>query len=101
MQIYLLFGTETGNAEMLCDDLQEQLEADHDIDIANLEEVEPEDLDTSRFHIFVCSTYGEGELPQSAIPLTPQNQIFPICALPCLVLAILPMMKPLPMAARF
>ena len=68
MEVSLLFGTETGNAEMLCDDLQEQLEGDYNFEIANLEDVEPHELDTNRFHIFVCSTYGEGELPQSAIP---------------------------------
>ena len=68
MQISLLFGTETGNTEMLCDDLQAELEADHDVDVANLQDVNPADLDPTRFYVFVCSTYGEGELPQSAIP---------------------------------
>lgn len=68
MDITLLFGTETGNAELICDDLQEHLEADHDIEIANLEDTDPANLDFDRFHIFVCSTYGEGDLPQSALP---------------------------------
>lgn len=68
MNIALLFGTETGNTEMLCDDIQANLEGEHVVDIENLQDVEPAALDTAKFHIFVCSTYGEGELPQSAIP---------------------------------
>lgn len=68
MQITLLYGTETGNTEMLCDDLSDALSADHEIEITNLQDIEPQDLDASTFHIFVCSTYGEGELPQSALP---------------------------------
>lgn len=67
MKISLLYGTETGTAEMLCEDLQEQLDG-HEVDIANLEDVSPGDLSADQFYIFVCSTYGDGELPQSAIP---------------------------------
>ena len=52
MQISLLFGTETGNTEMLCDDLQAELEADHDVDVANLQDVNPSDLDPTRFYVF-------------------------------------------------
>lgn len=68
MQISLMFGTETGNAEMLCDDIQDHLEGEHEVDVADLQNVDPSTLDTARFHIFVCSTYGEGDLPQSALP---------------------------------
>lgn len=68
MKISLLYGTETGNAEMLCEDIQEGLEDAGDIENANLEDIEPGDLQPDRFYLFVCSTYGEGELPQSAIP---------------------------------
>lgn len=67
MKISLLYGTETGTTEMLCEDLQENLEG-HDVDTANLEDVDPNELSADTFYIFVCSTYGEGELPQSAIP---------------------------------
>ncbi|MEL7415676.1 MAG: flavodoxin family protein [Pseudomonadota bacterium] len=68
MKLSLLYGTETGNTEMLCEDLQEHLEGDHEVSIANLEDTDPADLSSDVFYIFVCSTYGEGELPQSAIP---------------------------------
>ncbi|MEO1538217.1 MAG: flavodoxin family protein [Pseudomonadota bacterium] len=68
MKISLLYGTETGNTEMLCEDLQDHLAADHDVTTANLEDTDPADLTAETFYLFVCSTYGEGDLPQSAIP---------------------------------
>jgi len=68
MNITLLYGTETGNAELLCEDIAAELSAAHEVDIANLEDTDPTALDLSRFHIVVCSTYGEGDLPASALP---------------------------------
>lgn len=69
MDVTILYGTETGNAEMLCEDIQAALEdAGHDILMDNLSEVNPADLDLARVHLFVCSTYGDGELPASAKP---------------------------------
>lgn len=68
MKIALLFGTETGNAEMLCEDIEAHLEADHEVSIANLADTDPGALDPETFHILVCSTYGDGDLPASAQP---------------------------------
>lgn len=68
MKVSLLYGTETGNAEMLCEDICDQLEGASDIAIANLEDTAPGDLEADRFYMMVCSTYGDGELPNSAIP---------------------------------
>ncbi|MCV6597926.1 MAG: flavodoxin domain-containing protein [Mangrovicoccus sp.] len=67
MKISLLYGTETGNAELLCEELQEALSDGHEVDVANLEDVSPDALSAEAFYVFVCSTYGEGELPSSAI----------------------------------
>lgn len=68
MKISILYGTETGNAEMLAEDIQAELEADHEVTCENLADIEPADLDPSRLHLLVCSTYGDGELPASAQP---------------------------------
>ena len=69
MDITILYGTETGNAEMLCEDIQAALEeSGHDILMENLSDVNPADLDLARVHLVVCSTYGDGELPASAKP---------------------------------
>lgn len=68
MKINILYGTETGNSEMLCEDLESEFGDDHQLEIMNLAEVDPADLDLSVFHVFVSSSYGDGELPASAKP---------------------------------
>lgn len=69
MKIITLFGTETGNAEMVADDIVEALASDfeactHDMADFNIRDVHKEDV-----LLLVCSTYGDGELPNSAQPL--------------------------------
>ncbi|WP_323778918.1 flavodoxin domain-containing protein [Leisingera sp.] len=68
MNITLLYGTETGNAEMLAEDIQSELEGGHEVDCQNLEDFAPGDFDRDAFYLLVCSTYGDGELPASAQP---------------------------------
>lgn len=68
MDITILYGTETGNAEMLSEDLQSHLEGSHEVEVSNLAEFDPDGFDKARFYIVVCSTYGDGELPASAQP---------------------------------
>ncbi|TDK41149.1 flavodoxin domain-containing protein [Antarcticimicrobium luteum] len=68
MKITILYGTETGNAEMLAEDIQSELEGGHDVDCLNLSDMAPSDFDASRLFLLVCSTYGDGELPASAQP---------------------------------
>lgn len=68
MKITILYGTETGNAEMLAEDIQSELESSHDVDCVNLSEFEPGAFDSQRFYLLICSTYGDGELPISAKP---------------------------------
>ena len=68
MNIAILYGTETGNAEMLAEDIQSEIEADHEVDLSNLEDFAPGDFDPECFYLLVCSTYGDGDLPASAQP---------------------------------
>lgn len=68
MKISIFYGTETGNAEMLAEDLKMAMEDEHDLKCANLSETDPSDVLASSFNIFVCSTYGDGDLPASAVP---------------------------------
>lgn len=68
MKITLLYGTETGNAEMLADDIQAELEDAHEVACENLEDFAPADFDADCFYLLVCSTYGDGDLPASAQP---------------------------------
>ncbi|MDJ0612159.1 MAG: flavodoxin domain-containing protein [Rhizobiaceae bacterium] len=66
MKIGLLYGTETGNSELLCDDIIDKIGDDYECSIANLGETNPSDLDPQIFYIFVTSTYGNGDLPSGA-----------------------------------
>jgi sulfite reductase alpha subunit-like flavoprotein len=67
MRIAVLYGTETGNAEMLAEDIGAHL-SDHDPRAANLSDTAPGDLEPETLCLVVCSTYGDGDLPASAKP---------------------------------
>ena len=68
MNLTVLYGTETGNAEMLAEDIAAHLEGEHDVVCTNLCDFAPDAFDPGRFYLVVCSTYGDGELPASAQP---------------------------------
>ena len=67
MKIAFLFGTETGNAEMLCEDMIEHLGDTATCSLENLANVTPGDLDCDVFHVIATSTYGNGDLPTQAL----------------------------------
>ncbi len=73
MQIAVLYGTETGNAEMLAEDIAAHL-GDHDTSVTNLSDFAPADFRQDVLHVIVCSTYGDGELPASAQPFGARMQ---------------------------
>ncbi|MCX2964629.1 flavodoxin family protein [Gordonia aquimaris] len=68
MSVVILYGTETGNCELVADAIADVLAAEHDPSIYDMSEFAVEDLDPADFLIAVCSTYGEGELPTGAEP---------------------------------
>ena len=68
MQIRLLYGTETGTAEILCDDLKDELDGEIECEVQSLEDLGPGDLSTDALNVFVVSTTGSGDLPFTAIP---------------------------------
>lgn len=68
MNILILFGTETGNAEMVADDLADAFGTDYATQVRDMADFDPTELNASDFHVIVCSTYGDGELPNSAQP---------------------------------
>jgi MioC protein len=67
MNIAILYGTETGNAEMLAEDLASHLAAEG-ATVTNLSDFDPADFDAGTLWLIVTSTYGDGELPASAKP---------------------------------
>lgn len=64
MTVHVLFGTESGNAEMVAFDIGEEL----GIEAEDLADLDVADLNSDTFYLIICSTHGEGELPQSAVP---------------------------------
>lgn len=62
----ILFGTESGNAELVADDLADALEGD--VVVEDMSTFAPADLTAEDFYIVVCSTHGDGDLPQGAQP---------------------------------
>ena len=68
MNIAVLYGTETGNAEMLAEDVAAHLEGGNDVTCTNLSDFAPADFTPDQFYLVICSTYGDGELPSSAKP---------------------------------
>lgn len=67
--ITIFFGTESGNAEVAADDIAAALGA-HDVEteIRSMEDVDLDELAAARLAIVVTSTYGDGEMPMTAIP---------------------------------
>lgn len=68
MAAVILYGTETGTAELVADAIADVLATDFDPSIYDMTDFAAEDLDTEDFLIVVSSTYGEGELPSGALP---------------------------------
>ncbi|MEM1234746.1 MAG: flavodoxin domain-containing protein [Pseudomonadota bacterium] len=65
MDINFLYGTETGTAEMLAEDLAGSVDG-HETTVTDMDDADPTALDASKFHVLVCSTFGTGELPSTA-----------------------------------
>lgn len=65
MTIDVLYGTESGNAEMAAEEIVAAL---RDARAVDLQDLDPGDLTPSTVYLVLCSTYGDGELPASAQP---------------------------------
>ncbi|MFU0805092.1 MAG: Sulfite reductase [NADPH] flavoprotein alpha-component [Pseudoclavibacter caeni] len=68
MQTAILFGTESGNAELIAYELQEHLAPAIDAEVLDMSETPATQLDPDAFYLVICSTYGEGDLPAGAVP---------------------------------
>ncbi|NYI44454.1 MioC protein [Nocardioides aromaticivorans] len=65
MSIDVLYGTESGNAEMAAEEIAAAVADARSLD---LQDLDPDDLSASTVYLVLCSTYGDGELPASAQP---------------------------------
>ncbi|MEU1519050.1 flavodoxin domain-containing protein [Streptomyces sp. NPDC005811] len=67
--VHVLFGTESGNAEMVADDIAAAFGGQgFETVTTELTDVEVSDLAAMEIAVFVSSTYGEGGLPETAAP---------------------------------
>ncbi|WP_075201035.1 cytochrome P450 [Leucobacter celer] len=64
----ILFGSESGGAELVADELARMFGEDADVEVRDLAQTSAAGLDPSRLHLVVCSTYGDGEVPSAAQP---------------------------------
>ena len=65
--VTILFGTESGNAELVAEDIEADLEG-VSAEVCDMADFDITDLSPAVFYLIVCSTHGEGELPSSARP---------------------------------
>ncbi|MFR9772345.1 flavodoxin domain-containing protein [Nocardia sp. SC052] len=68
MRVVILFGSEMGTAESAADTIAAELRGAHDVSVHDMTDFDLADLDVRDFHVVVCSTYGDGELPTGAEP---------------------------------
>lgn len=68
-KINILFGTESGNAEMAAEDLcQFLLDQGNDASVYSMEDADITLCTACDHVVFISSTYGEGELPETTAP---------------------------------
>ena len=65
----ILYGTESGNAELVAEDLAAELAGGRAVSVYDMSDFNVADFDAENFYLVVCSTHGDGELPGGAKPL--------------------------------
>ncbi|MEP3844601.1 MAG: flavodoxin domain-containing protein [Paracoccaceae bacterium] len=68
MKLHFLYGTETGNSEMLCEDIEAEIGGGFETAVTCFSDFAPSDLDVKTFYFIVTSTYGSGDLPTNTVP---------------------------------
>jgi MioC protein len=68
MKIEIIFGTESGGAELMAEDIADSLSDRFHTSVTNMSDIDVKELDSSALYLIVCSTYGDGGLPFSAQP---------------------------------
>jgi MioC protein len=77
MRITVLYGTESGNAELVADDVVASLEEEHEVVLLDLQDFDVTGFQPGTLHLIVCSTHGEGDLPESARPFAAVLDVTP------------------------
>ena len=67
MKINIFYATILGTSEMLAEDLEADLADEYEVTVSDILEIGIEDLTQDAFYVFVSSTTGVGDMPDSAI----------------------------------
>ena len=69
-KMLILYGTETGNSELLAMDAEKLAKNNQfDVTVNGMDEIGLEDIQEHKNVIIVCSTWGDGEQPDNAVDL--------------------------------
>lgn len=68
MRITILYGTESGNAELAAENIALAIGDRHDVAVCDMSTTEPSEVTATSLLLVICSTHGEGELPGGAVP---------------------------------
>lgn len=63
MSVHIYYGSSTGTAESAANSVYDVFKAAGPVELHDMMDGETDALDPAEFHVFVCATYGEGELP--------------------------------------
>lgn len=65
-KVYILWGSQSGNAQNLAHVIAEALNDEFQIEIHDMGELDPEEIQNFQKLVIVTSTYGDGEAPDNA-----------------------------------
>ncbi|RLL47741.1 assimilatory sulfite reductase (NADPH) flavoprotein subunit [Oceanobacillus piezotolerans] len=66
--VTILYGTETGTAQMLAEDLGEKIkEREIEVNVSSLDDFKPKDLKKVQDLLIITATHGDGDPPENAI----------------------------------
>ncbi len=68
-KILIIFGSNGGNTEMVCDKVNEVLSKEHEVTVQRGELSNIDDMDSYDLTIFACPTYGQGVLQMHMAPI--------------------------------
>lgn len=63
MKLDILYGSESGNAEVLAEDFFTELESGFECSLSNLADLTPIDMTGDGLYLVICSTTGSGDVP--------------------------------------
>ena len=67
MKINIVYATILGTSQMVAEDLEDALSEEHEVDVQDIMQVSPGDLGGDAFYVFISSTTGHGDMPDSTI----------------------------------